>query len=220
MTNQEPRRRSWPANCFQPWPLSLLAFCSFIALAWFSTACLNFDGTNYWTSRTTAGWFVCGFPFTAGIGLLYAAFVAFLARRIRRFAAWIVLAIGAALLADAIHASTPEMRLARIVGARAARSTPLDRLKIVDSFNEGETAAGIFTDPDDLLEMIAQDRTLELTRRAVPDLRLHDYFPELFPQLNSSIPQNACVEIGDMASNERSIFYRQPATRKIYFLAR
>lgn len=198
---------------FLPWPLALLAFCSFLALAWFSMACLDFDGTNYWSSRTTAGWFILGSPFILGMGLSYAALVASSARHGYKVICLALLAC-LLLLAVSVRWSSPEGRLAAIVGERAAQHATIERLKIVDSFNDGETAWGVISGPEDLLREIAEDRSLEMTADSSPDPRLRRPFPELFPELESDESQ---PEIGDAVSNQRAAFFRRRSSGQIYF---
>lgn len=107
-------------------------------------------------------------------------------------------------LAASIHLSSPEGRLAAIIGDRAAQHATIERLKIVDSFNDGETVWGIISGPQDLLSEIAEDRSLHMTTNSSPDARLRSPFPELFPELVSA---DAKQEMGDAAGNQRVTFF-------------
>ena len=86
-----------------------------------------------------------------------------------------------------------------------------------DTFNAGETASGVITGPRNLLDTIAHDRSLEVTRGTPPDARLQRCFPQLQLDLDSN-EEN--LERGDQADDETSVFYLRPATGKIYFVRR
>jgi hypothetical protein len=177
---------------------------------------MNYDGTHRWASLETAGWFTIGFPFACGMSLLSAVFVALLARKINRLIAGLALAFMLACVIFAIRSALPEARLAAIIGERAAQSATIERLVIRDSFNEGETTWGVISGPAELLGLIAKHRSLELTHEAWPDGRLRSFFPDLFPELEMH-EENPKPEVGDAASDKRSVFYRRAGTKKIYF---
>ena len=218
LADEPPRPRGGVRPYFRPWPLGLATVCVFIALNWFSMSGLRFDGTNHLSARTTAGWFVLGFPFILALGLLCAAGVTFLWRRVHKIAGWGALALLVALLAGSLGASTPERRLVAIIGPRAAQQAALERLEVVDSFNAGETAWGIISGPDDLLETIARDRSLELTHPSPPHARLRHFFPELFLDLETEPDTgDMAASVGEQARNDRSAFFRPSGSSRIYF---
>jgi hypothetical protein len=190
---------------FRPWPYSFAGFCLFILLAWISMAGLDFDGTLRASSFTTAGWFGLGFPFIAGVGVAFAAFVANLARRRHAVIACLMLALALGLLLVSLHPSRPANRVSAIIGESAAKHVIIERLRVADSFNERQTTWGIISGPQDLLDAIVQHRSLEMSPQA-----------SLAP-LRAMFPDDSLPEFGDVARDRRSIFYRDPGTGKIFF---
>ena len=193
-----------------------MTFGLFIALTWFDSVCIRFDGTNRWSSFTTAGWFSIGFPFIAGMGLLYAAFVAYLSRRIHSSVAGLALVFILVLIVGAIRSGLPESRLAAIIGERAAQHATIECLFVADSFNDGVATWGIISGPEDLLESIANHFSVEVTPEMPPN-GLQSYFPELFPKKTISEFEDQIPELGDAAGDKRSTFFRHPKSGKIYF---
>lgn len=187
----------------RPWPWSLSAFCLLMIAFWFMLSGMHYEGTLRASSFVTAGWFTLGSPVLVLSSMLYAAFVAMLARRRKRRAAAWTLALAVVLLADAVRSSLPASRAAALIG----KSATIEEWHEVDSFNGGRTAWGVISGPRGLLATIAVRRALAM-KTGVPLTRLQSLFPA------ASIP-----ETGPAAIDDRSTFYYDKLTGKIYFVA-
>ena len=103
--------------------------------------------------------------------------------------------------------STPQARLARIIGSEATALATIERLREYDSFNDGTTKMGILSGPQGLMDAIRRHRTLD---RATATTRLG-----LYPFANGELPEYGEVEI-----DGRVTFFVDPASGKIYFCQR
>jgi hypothetical protein len=169
---------------------------------------VGFDGTLRASTFKTGGWYVLGSPVIAALGVAFGAFVATLARRRRQVMAGFMLALALTLFFDALRSSLPANRVSAIIGERAARNVTIERLRVADSFNEGATTWGIISGPNDLVDLISRRRGLTLSSET-----------SLRP-LQAAFPDDFIPDVGDAYCDQRALFFRHPATGKIYFRKR
>jgi len=189
----------------KPWKASLPALAFFFVWYWIALCRLDDKGELTLSSFTSGAWFFLGFPFFTIFGLVYAAFIARQVRNRKQWLLWLMISLSIVLLVASIHDSLPVSRLEAIIGKRAARLSRIERLRVADSFNAGITTEGVITGPNELLNLIDQHRSL---RKAPKDVIRR-------PILGEAVPESAECREDDLA-----VFFRDPATGRIWFRAR
>jgi hypothetical protein len=136
----------------------------------------------------------------AGCGLA----AALIARKWHWSAGALAIVMLAALVVLASYASLPRTRLAAIVGRDLAEQATIHRFRVVDSFNDGETTFGVISGPEDWVDRLIRDRSLERVGRWPNGL--HWAFPD------SPLPSQAIVYAG-----EKGLFVQNPVDGRGYF---
>ena len=172
---------------FRPWPLFIGVMICFMVWCWFSMSGIDYQDNAPHFGYRTAGWFILGFPFLLGLGLVVALGVTFVARRAGNLISWTITAVAfGILISNAVVSSLPGNRLSSVVNVDAS-SVRIYRLMQMDSFNGGITTFAMIQGDDELFDRICQANKLRECPNSTPTFFnwLHDGEERFFDPVTS-----------------------------------
>jgi hypothetical protein len=185
-----------------------------LVAAWFTMSLLDYSSTGGFPFRT-GGWFILGMFMIGPISIGYASLFLLISRRTGKAIAYSAMGvISAVLIALAVHSALPSTRLEPVIGKEALNVATIERLRTMDSFNEGIYFAGVLTGPPELMDLIVAHRSLEQStyHSASQNIPLGTF--------RNQLPDIEIPDIVEVFSDERASFLPGPDKKYVYFVYR
>lgn len=165
-------------HVLRPFSVTLATLILFSVWMWIDMSNAEYRA-GHGGERTTAGWFILGFTFVFGLGLLLSLLFCLISRR-SVLIGWLCLAgIFIPLIAFAFVNTSPAARLRKALDTDPPADTRIERIQQYDSFGDGVVIFGACSADPDFVQKLINTHAMTPTsaarlQQSMPDERISD----------------------------------------------